>query len=119
MLELTDLIFLTSLCFVAIGHELDAIQQEEWRFFFAKVPISETAAYQLFNAIHVPAYIWMIVVWQSPAFQLGFSLFAIAHAGVHFALRNHPLINFDGWFSRLWIDGGGLLAIFYLLLRVA
>ena len=111
-----DLIFLTGLCFVVIGHELDAIQNREWHVFFAKIPISDKAAYQIFTALHVPLAIWIIWVWQSPSFQFWFDIFLIAHGIVHWLLRNHPLVKFNSWFSHFWIFGGSLLGIIHLLL---
>lgn len=111
-----DLIFLTGLCFLVIGHELDAIQQHEWRFFFAKIPVSDQTAYQVFTALHVPLSIWIIWVWQNPSFQFWFDIFLIAHAGVHWLLRNQPLITFNNWFSAVWIYGAAAIGLLHLLL---
>ena len=110
-----DLLFLTGFSFLVIGHELDAIKNHEWRFFFAKVPISDRAAYQIFAALHVPLAIWLIWVWQNQTFQFWFNLFLIAHAGVHWLLRNHPKIKFNDWFSQLWIYGGALIGLTHLI----
>ncbi len=112
-----DLLFLTGFAFLAIGHELDAIQQKEWRFFFALVPISDENAYRIFTALHIPLFIWLAVSWHSPVFQFWFNIFLIAHAAVHWLLRKHPLIMFDSWFSRFWIYGGAVLGVAHLFLN--
>ncbi|MEM8858965.1 MAG: DUF6713 family protein [Chloroflexota bacterium] len=110
-----DLIFLTGLCFLIIGHELDAIQNHEWRFFFAKIRIADRTAYQIFTALHVPLAIWIIWIWQNPAFQFWADIFLIAHGVVHWLLRNHPKIKFNNWFSRFWIFGGAILGLIHLI----
>jgi hypothetical protein len=99
-----------------MGHELDAIQQEEWRFFFAALPVSDQTAYRLFTALHVPLLVF--ILWQMPSvrFQIGFDLFTIIHAGLHWGLRHHPQIRFNNWFSRLWIFGAAVLGAIHLLL---
>ena len=53
---------------------------------------------------------------ESPAFQLGIDSFAIVYGLLHFGLRNHPLVEFDSWFSRVWIFGGALLGGLHLVL---
>ena len=116
MIPTVDLIFLTGLSFLVIGHELDAIQNHEWRFFFAKIPISDQAAYQIFTALHVPLAVWIIWAWQNPSFQFWFDIFLIAHGLVHWLLRNHPKVKFNNNFSRLWIFGGAFLGLIHLWL---
>ncbi|MEM7029064.1 MAG: DUF6713 family protein [Chloroflexota bacterium] len=111
-----ELLFITNIAFLVIGHELDAIDKKEWRFFFAWSSLDDRVAYQLFNALHLPLFV--IIIWyrQSSGFQVGFDLFLIAHAGVHWLLRHHPLIQFNTWFSRLWIFGGAILGALHLVL---
>jgi hypothetical protein len=48
--------------------------------------------------------------------QLGIDSFAVVHGLLHFWFRNHPLIEFDSWFSRVWIFGGSLLGALHLVL---
>lgn len=110
-----DLIFLTGVAFL-FTHELDAIKQGEWRFFFAPTPLSDETAYRLFTAVHVPLFVVFLWNWQSPAFQVGVNLFLIVHALLHWLLRNHPKITFNNAFSRLWIFGGALLGALHLVL---
>lgn len=112
---LTDLIFL--LAFSAlVNHELDAIRQAEWRFFFAPFGLSDETAYRIFVFLHAPLLVWIFASMQAQSFQIGFNIFLIIHAILHWLLRNHPLIHFNNAFSRLWIFGGALLAILHLLL---
>ena len=114
MFDPLNLLFLTGLCFVVIGHELDAIQNHEWRVFFAKVPIGDRTAYQIFTALHVPLAIWIFLVWQNPSFQFWFDIFLVAHGLVHWLLRNHSKVKFNNAFSRIWIFGGALIGLIHL-----
>ncbi len=111
-----DLLFLTGLSFLVIGHELDAIYNREWRFFFAKIPLDDTTAYQIFTALHVPLAIWIIWVWPNRSFQFWFDIFLIAHGLVHWLLRNHPKVHFNNNFSRFWIYGGSLIGLIHLII---
>ena len=114
MESLTDLLFIVNIAFLVIAHELDAIKQQEWRFFFSRIPVSDETAYRIFTALHVPLVI--VILWNlhSFRFQIAFDTFLIIHAGLHWALRNHPLIDFDNWFSQLWIIGGAILGAIHL-----
>lgn len=95
-------------------HELDAIRRHEWRFFFAPVPVSDETAFRIFTALHLPLLLVVFWFFDSPGFQRGFDVFAVAHAGAHLALRDHPKVDFDTWFSKLWIYGGALLGALHL-----
>lgn len=111
-------LFLINVAFLLIGHELDAIYRKEWRFFFASTSISDETAYRIFTFLHVPAFVLIILNLDSYGFQVGFDIFLIIHAGLHWMLRNHPKINFNNWFSRLWIYGGALLGVVHLILII-
>jgi Family of unknown function (DUF6713) len=110
-----DLLFLIAVAFL-FNHELDAIQQGEWRFFFALVPISDEAAYRIFTALHVPLLVFIMWNLQSSWLQVGLDIFLIVHAVLHWLLRNHPKIKFKTWYSRLWIFGGALIGLVHLSL---
>jgi hypothetical protein len=110
-----DLIFVAMVSWLLI-HELDAIQQHEWRFFFSWMPISDKAAYWLFTAAHAPLLILILWNLQSRGFQIGLDIFMIIHLGLHIGLRNHPLVTFNNTFSRVWIYGGAALAVLHLIL---
>lgn len=116
MENLVELLFIVNLSFLIVAHELDAIKQHEWRFFFALTPLSDQAAYRLFTIIRIPLFVFIIWNLQSYWFQIGFDIFLILHAGIHWLLRNHPMIKFNSWFSRLWIFGGALLGAIHIIL---
>lgn len=114
MSSATDLLFLLGVAFI-LNHELDAIQQHEWRFFFARTPLSDATAYRLFTALHIPLFVFILWNLEASWFQVSFDIVLVAHACVHWLGRNHPLINFNGWFSRLWIYGGAVISIVHLV----
>ncbi|MCB9450771.1 MAG: hypothetical protein H6672_04995 [Anaerolineaceae bacterium] len=114
----TTLLFLVGLACL-FTHELDAIQQHEWRFFFASSSFSDTTAYGLFAAAHVPLFVLIVANWESSAFQVGLDVFLVIHAGLHTLLRKHPLLTFNSGFSRLWIYGGAVCGAAHLALLTA
>ncbi len=114
MVESTTVLFLATVTWLLV-HELDAIRNREWRFFFGRTAVSDEAAYRAFTAFHVPAVALVLLSLDSTAFQVGFDAFAVVHGLLHLALRNHPRLAFDGWFSGAWIYGGSLLGGLHLL----
>ena len=110
-----SLLFMLNITFFTI-HELDAIYQHEWRVFFGFTGVSDEAAYQLSTALHVPLFMFVLWNLQSYPFQIGLDIFLILHAAIHWVLRNHPLVTFNNWFSRIWIFGGALLGTVHLFL---
>lgn len=115
MQTFTDLTFLIALAFF-LNHELDAIQNHEWRFFFAFTPLNDQQAYRWFTALHIP--LWLLILWNIgvPGVQIALDVVLILHAGVHLLLRNHPKLSFNNWFSRVWIFGGALFGLLHLIL---
>ena len=112
---MTELNFILCITWILI-HELDAIKEREWRFFFVRIPIQEEAAYRIFTALHVPLIIWILWNIDSVSFQYGLSIFLIVHLGLHIGLRNHPKVAFDNWFSWVWIAGGAILGGLQIIL---
>lgn len=110
-----ELVFLGVISFFFV-HELDAIRQSEWRFFFRPVRMRDETAFKIFTALHAPLFVVILAYMEASAFQVGFDSFAIIHGLLHFSLRNHDLVEFDSWFSRFWIYGGSLLAGLHLVL---
>jgi hypothetical protein len=115
MVSASEILFLSVVSFLLV-HELDAIRKQEWRFFFAPLSVRDETAYLTFTALHAPLFVVVLAFIDSPAFQIGFDAFAIVHGFLHLGLRNHPLVEFDSWFSRVWIFGGSLLGGFHLIL---
>ena len=110
---MSDLFFLSGLSALLI-HELEAIQQEEWRFFLGWTGMSDENAYRIFTAAHFPLLVWILASSSDRPFQIGMDIFLILHAVAHTVLRNHPLIRFNTRFSQFWIYGGTVAAIAHL-----
>lgn len=115
MVTVSGILFPGLVAFLLV-HELDAIRQREWRFFFAPITVRDETAYQVFTALHAPLFVVLLVYIESSAFQVGLASFAIVHGLLHFGLRNHPLVEFDSPVSRFWILGGALLGVLHLVL---
>ncbi|WP_458188964.1 DUF6713 family protein [Haladaptatus sp. NG-WS-4] len=115
MVTTPEILFLGVVSFLLV-HELDAIRQREWRFFFAPVTVRDETAYRIFTTLHAPLFVVVLVYLESSAFRLVIDSFAIVHGVLHFGLRNHSLIAFDSWFSRVWIFGASLLGVLHLVL---
>ncbi len=108
------LIFLLNIAWI-MAHELDAIQQEEWRFFNLPFALDDELAYRIFTILHVPLFIAIMFALDNTAFQIGMNIFLIAHAILHWLLRNHPQVNFNNGFSRLLIFAPVPTAIWHLI----
>ncbi len=110
--------FATLLFYVCMGfmatHELDAIQRREWRLLFLGAPLDDETAFHLFTVLHVPLFAWIMWAASYPAFQTGFSLFAVIHAGVHWLVRRHPRNELNNPFSWFLIGGAALCGAAYL-----
>jgi hypothetical protein len=110
MITLTPALFALTVAFLTV-HELDAVRNHEWRFIFAPFPVDDETAYRLFTALHVPLFGVVLTLYPVPAFQVGLDVFAVAHAGAHLVLRNHPLVGFSG----VWIYGASVLGGLHLV----
>jgi hypothetical protein len=115
MATATDLLFLFGVAFL-LNHELDAIQQHEWRFFFAPTPLSDATAYRVFTGLHIPLFVFVLWNLDASWFQVGFDSVLILHALVHWIGHNHPRITFNEWFSSVWIYGGAVIGVLHLAL---
>jgi hypothetical protein len=115
MTALADLVFLLGVSCLLL-HELDAIHEKEWRFFFMPVSLEDESAYRLFVALHLPLFFFILWNIQQTWLQIPLDIFLVVHGGLHLLLRNHRLIAFDTWFSWLWIYGGALIGLVHLLL---
>lgn len=113
MMMITEWLFAGAVICI-MQHELDAIQQGEWRFFFQRISVSDQTAYRIFTALHVLMFGLILWHYQSLAFRIFLDSFLIFHAGLHWALRNNPHIAFDNWFSWVWILGGAILGGLHL-----
>lgn len=110
-----QIIFLHGVAFLLL-HELDAIERQEWRFFFGWTGLGDQNAYRLFTAAHLPLFGLILASLPDTRFQVGMDIFLVLHALAHYLLRNHRLIRFNNRFSQVWIYGGAALGIIHLLL---
>jgi hypothetical protein len=110
-----NIVFLINVAWL-MTHELDAIQQHEWRVFPFLTPFSDIAAYQIFTVLHIPLFTFIMWNLQSPWFWIVFDLFLIVHAGLHWLLRNHPKLEFKNRLSNLLIFGAAPLGLLHLIL---
>ncbi|NJL95337.1 MAG: hypothetical protein HC915_17260 [Anaerolineae bacterium] len=99
-----------------MAHELDAIQQREWRIFPLTALLPDRLGYVLFVSLHIPLLPLLFAWGPDPRFQAGFSVFLIVHLGLHLALCNHPRHLFKNAFSWVLIAGGAALGALHLLL---
>lgn len=111
------LLFLSNLAWL-MAHELDAIYQGEWRFFNIPFQLRDEIAYRIFTLLHVPMFIALIWAISSEAFQIGFDIFIIGHAIVHWLLRNHPKVTFNSYFSRVLIFTPVITSIIHLVFMI-
>lgn len=109
------LLFYVSVAFIS-AHELDAIRQQEWRALPIMCSLGDAAGYHLFVLLHVP--LWIAIFWliDTPAFQIGFDIFLVLHAAAHHLLRRHPLLTFDGALSHLLVYGAAAFGALHLFL---
>ncbi|MCE7948466.1 MAG: hypothetical protein DYG88_13665 [Chloroflexi bacterium CFX4] len=114
-MDAANLLFLINVAWLT-AHELDAIQQHEWRFFPFLASFGDVTAYRIFTFLHVPLLVLIMINWQAREFQIGFNLFLLIHAALHWLLRNHPKLTFNNWFSALLIYGAVPLAVLHLFL---
>lgn len=116
MAEFTATLFALNLALLAT-HELDAVRAAEWRLLPGLNRIADPqTAFRTFTLLHVPLFALLFWAADRPAVQVGLDLFLIAHAGAHFALRRHPLYDFNNTPSRLLIFGAVPTAALHLLL---
>lgn len=113
-----DGLFVLTVAFLLV-HELDAVWRREWRFFVARFGVSEERGQRLFVALHVPLFVAVLWFAESPTFRPVLGVFAVVHAALHVALRTHPLLDFSGWSSWLWILGAAALGGTSLVVSLA
>jgi len=109
---MTNLIFFSGLACILI-HEMDAIQQKEWRIFPGLHLLDDRVGLRVFNLLHLPLYLWILsglfgAGGINPGFRQGLDIFFLIHVGLHLLFLLHPKNQFTGFFSWLWIGGAGL-----------
>lgn len=115
MEHLAEIVFLLNLAWM-MTHELDAIQQHEWRVLPLTRWMVDAWGYRIFVLAHIPLFVLCMAFRDSIEFQIALDAFFIIHIGLHWLFRNHPEYTFDNWLSQLLIVGVAPLAILHLVL---
>jgi hypothetical protein len=98
-------------------HELDAMQQREWRLLYALRSMNDEMGAHWFVAIHVPLFAAMTYAAFHPRdlsrrwAQRLLCLFFVIHAGMHWRLMGDPLAPFDSLLSLAFIHGCALCGL--------
>ncbi len=107
-----------------LAHELDAVQNREWRILYVLRGMPDDVARQAFILLHVPLFavlLWLISA-SDPSLRhystLGLDAFMVVHAGLHWRLSAHPKYEFHEAYSRSLIYGTALLAGLHLALKL-
>lgn len=107
-----SLLFFTGFALL-VAHELDAVEQAEWRLLPLLNLMPDDTAYVVFVALHVPliAGLMWLTAHASPRIrqrsQLGIDAFLIIHAALHCFLSSDPRYTFHSGLSNGLIFGGG------------
>jgi hypothetical protein len=115
MNDILQVLFYINIAWIAT-HELDAIQQHEWRIFPLTSAFPDHTSYLIFTALHIPLFTWVFWASNAPSFQYGFDIFMILHAGLHWRFRHHSQYEFDNCYSQMIIWGGVPLGVSHLIL---
>lgn len=99
-----------------ITHELDAIEQKEWRIFPGLSLLNERWGYWLFVWLHVPLFAYLLMFIEQENFRWGWSIFSLVHIGLHVLFLKHPKNKFTRLSSWGLILGSGLFGGAYLWL---
>ncbi len=113
---MTDVLFNAALALL-IAHELDAVHWREWRLLPVLRGLPDPAARAWFTLLHVPllaAFFWLMTSAHA-AFQIALATFTLVHAGLHVLLRHHPVYEFRGALSWLYILGAAIMGGSYLI----
>ncbi|TDQ64111.1 hypothetical protein ATL17_2124 [Maritalea mobilis] len=120
---MADWVFLT--CYaLMIGHELDAIQQKEWRIFPGTNLLPDQMGFQVFTVLHVPLFVllnWLFFLASAEVMakaKIGFAIFAILHIGAHWLYRHHQEYRFHSPLSKFLIWAPGCFGLIYLALTI-
>lgn len=117
MIEFANLLFIINVAWI-MTHELDAVQQHEWRVLPLTSWMSEEWGYRVFIMLHIPLFVLLMVGIESRDFQFGFDIFLLIHVGLHWLFRHHPAYTFDNALSQFLIVGVAPLAVGHLFLMM-
>ena len=120
---MNDFFFFLALCFV-FTHEMDAIQNKEWRILPPTAMLSDRIGYLVFTGIHVPLYVFLF--WGlfgnsangiNTSLVFGLDVFFVVHVFLHLLLYRHPKNEFTTAFSWTLILGAGVSGAIDLIIR--
>jgi O-antigen/teichoic acid export membrane protein len=103
-------------------HELDAMQQQEWRLLYGLRTLTDPAAAFLFVALHPPLFaaVTYVAFHTNAAIQLWsrrlLCVFFLLHALLHWRLMGAPLAPFNSALSLTLIHACALFGGLYLVL---
>lgn len=115
-----DIIFFLGLALLFV-HEMDAIQNQEWKMFIVLKDMEDEKAYRVFTLLHIPLYAAILYLLFSRHTQTCMYIvdgFLIAHLLIHILFRKHPNNKLDNVLSKSIICGAGLIAIVHLLILI-
>lgn len=107
-----------------LTHELDAVQNLEWRLLLHFFDFPERLSSTLFIALHLPLFFLFFYFSHHKTdkvratFKLSICAFLVAHAIIHASLSGHSLYYFEGLMSNLYIYGAALFGFTYLTLHL-
>lgn len=113
-------LFILTFAFI-VGHELDAVSQNEWRLLPLLNLLDDGSGRAAFVAIHVPLIV--LLLWLNARgswiFHAAFGAFCAIHVGLHWAFEGHPLYTFNNPLSQALIWGAGIAGASLLLAAIA
>lgn len=107
-----------------LTHELDAIQQHEWRIFPVIRKFKDETAYYWFTILHVPLFMLLLWFICHPSentrfwFQMSMDIFFIVHMVLHKLLNSDKKCEFVGVFSKAIIFSMGIVGVVHLSLLI-
>ncbi len=105
-------------------HELDAVQNHEWRILPLIRMLPEETAMNLFIAAHVPLFALLLACVTSSdtrtrhMSRLIIGAFLIFHGGLHTLYMSHPSYEFSSILSNTLIFGGAVLGAVYVTIEL-
>ena len=103
-----------------ISHELDAMIRGEWNLLPGFGGLSESAAADTFNLLHVPLFAAIIIGVMSSSTRvrmrtaMAVEVFLIGHAIAHTALRGAEEYRFEAPVETITVYGAALFSLVHL-----
>jgi len=120
---IVDILFYLGIALL-FTHELDAIQNHEWRILPILRKLEDKVAYYWFTILHIPVFfiLLLLMCYQSKIirfwFQISMDVFFILHMVLHKLLNTNKKCGFNGYFSKTIILIMGMVGIIHLSILV-